>query len=55
MFTIANAKTVVDAEKSVNKPSENVLWLRRNQKFFQGRDTKFQHFLKGSFFPAKLI
>ena len=34
MFTIVNAKTVVDAEKSVNKPFENVLCPRRNQKLF---------------------
>ena len=50
MFTTVNAKTIVDAEKGVNKPFEKVLCLRRNQKFFKGRDTKFQDVFKRSFF-----
>ena len=50
MFTTVNIKTVVDAEKSVTKPFENVLCLRRNQKFFLERDTKIRYFFNRSFF-----
>ena len=44
MFTTVNAKTVVDAEKSVNKPFENVVCLRRNQKFLKEGTSNFNIF-----------
>ena len=54
MFTSANAKTVVDAEKGVNRPFENVSCLRCTLKFFKEGTPNFDIF-SSVVFPAELI
>ena len=44
----------MDAEKRINMPFENALCLRHNRKFFEGKDTKFQHFFFKRSFSGKI-